>query len=747
MQKKSSTELKLATFFDDKMYQLENGNFAVREVLKSDGRREKFDVRKLAKSIILAGRDTKEFGEKIAEKIIRKAILVISSYDKKSLTSVKVRDVVEPLIASEGFFKTARYYILYKERKTKLKSLFKISEPEMTEYAKLTLIKRCSKQGGKGRYLETPAQIFWRVSRHVAKAEFNWGDEAEVEKVSKTFFEKMRNFKFICTTSALYEAGNDLSSQQLSPCFVLPIEDSISSLFKTLGEAALVHKNFGGTGFNFSRIRMKGDKARNVPNAASGPVDFLQVYSAALAKVSQGGKKHGGNMGILNVDHPDIYDFISIKDEDGNMKNFNISVGVTNEFMEAVLANKGFNLKNPRDGRVIKRIKAKKLFEDICKHAHRTGDPGMIFLDRMEEDNFTPSLGKLDATNPCGEQPLLPYETCNLSSVHLARHLIKKGDKWEMDWDDLSDTVTSLVRFLDDMIEVNFYVLPETERNVKLGNRKIGLGMIGFAETLFKMGISYGSQDGVSMAEKIGKFIKGKAAETSTDLARVRGVFPNWDISTYSGSAEKYRNCTMITIAPTGTVSMIGNTTSGIEPSFGLVYTRNSFYNEDSKNNSTKALFYVDSAFEWMLRKKGIYSESLLQKISDNGGSIQGMTEFSNEEKRVFVTTHDINPEWHVKIQAAFQKYADNSVSKTINFRNSATVEDVQKAYMMAWKMGCKGITIYRDGSKVDQVLNTGSTTKKTEKQIDACPECDGSLEHEAGCVTCRDCGWSKCII
>lgn len=613
----------------------------------------------------------------------------------------------------------------------------KPKEVVMSDNAKLALINRCSKQDAKGKSIETPADIFMRVAKHVAKAEINWGDEKEMERQTQNFFEAMASLRFVCTTSAMYEAGNDACSGQLSPCFVLKIEDSIHSIFKTLGEAALIQKNFGGTGFNFSAIRFKGDKAKNVPGAASGPVDFLQAYSAALSKIIQGAKKHGGNMGILNVDHPDIESFIKIKDEDGNMKNFNLSVGVTNAFMEAVASNKKFSLVNPRDGQVTKKVNAKELFDKICKHAWGSGDPGMIFLDRMEEDNFTPTLGKLEATNPCGEQPLLPYESCNLSSIHLANHLVKTAKGYEIDWDMLAKTVKTGVRFLDNMIEINYYVLPETEKMGKFGNRKIGLGVIGFAHVLFKLGISYNSAEAVSLADKIAKFLKRKAEEASTDLAKVRGVFPNWDISTYKGSAERYRNCTLMTIAPTGTVSMIGDTTSGIEPSFALVYKRNSFYDKDKNNNSTQTLYYIDSVFETVLRQKGLYSEKLIGKIEANGGSLEGLNEIPAEIKKVFVTTHQISPDWHVKIQAAFQKYADNAVSKTVNFANSASVEEVEKAYLLAYKLGCKGITIYRDGSKDDQVLNAHTEDK--------CPECNGKLKYEGGCTTCIDCGWSKC--
>lgn len=747
---------------------------AFKTVVKSDGAHQPFSWEKIERSVILAGKDTKAYDKNGAEKILQKVYLALSKLDKKSITTRTIRDIIEPVMAEEGYFKTARYYILFEaEKRQAERQAFKLREPKMAENARLTLVSRCSKLDHEGNPMETPAQIFWRVARHMAKSEMNWGNEHDVERVARLFFNKMVDFKFICTRSALYEAGNEHALQQLSPCFVLRVEDNIAAIFKTLGDAALIQKNYGGTGFNFSRIRFKGDKVKNIPGVASGPVDFLQVYSAALSKVMQGAKRHGGNMGVLNVTHPDIYEFISVKDVDGTMKNFNISVGVTDEFMEAVVENKKFNLINPRDGKVVKTISAKKLFRDICEHAWKTGDPGMIFLDTTERDNYTPSFGPLDATNPCGEQPLLPYESCNLSSINLARHLILEDGKWEMNWDELGETTKTVVRFLDNMIEVNSYVLPETEKMVKYGNRKIGVGMIGFAEVLFKMGLGYDSKEGVHVADKIAKFIKRKAEEMSLELAEKRGVFPNWDISTYKGTAEKYRNCTMITIAPTGTVSMIGNTTSGIEPCFALVYTRRAFYNEDSKNRSTAALYYVDPSFEAALKERGLYSPEILAKVAENHGSIQGLKEFPVDMRRTFVTTHDIAPEWHVRIQAAFQKYADNSVSKTINFANSATVEDVENAYMLAWKTGCKGITIYRDGSKDDQVLNAGSSsssksddknkdleatdgkdtiiaygaTLDIDENIKECPECKGTVAHEGGCVSCKDCGWSVCKV
>jgi ribonucleoside-diphosphate reductase alpha chain len=736
----------------------------IKIVVKTTGKKESFNWEKIETSVILAGKDTKAYGKKKAQEILKRVYLELVKVRTKTVSSQTIRDIVEPVMAEAGYFETAKYYILFKERKSQQKKEFQIWEPDISETARTTLVSRCSKHSADGETTESAGQIFWRVARHMAKAEIIWGDEHEVERAAKMFYERMANMKFICTRSALYEAGNESCIQQLSPCFVLKIEDSIPAIFKTLGDAALVQKNYGGTGFNFSSIRFKGDRVRNVPNVASGPVDFLQVYSAALSKVMQGGKRHGGNMGVLNVDHPDIYEFLRVKDIDGLMKNFNISVGVSDVFMEAVVAGKKFDLVNPRDGKKVKSVDAKKLFDEICEHAWHTGDPGMMFIDRMEEDNYTPTLGKLDATNPCGEQPLLPYESCNLSSIHLSNHLQKKNGEWEIDWEDLGATTHAIVRFLDNMIEVNTYVLPETEKMVKHGNRKIGVGMIGFGQLLYKMGIPYDSKEAVRIADKIAKFIKRNAEEASLELATKRGVFPNWDISTYKGSAEKYRNCTMITIAPTGTVSMIGDTTSGVEPYFALVYTRRSFYNEDDKNRSTKAFYYVVPELEEELKRRKLYSKKLIEKIAQNHGSVQGLNEIPKDMQKVFVTAHDIRPEGHVRIQGAFQKYADNAVSKTINFANHATIQDVKDAYMLAWKLGCKGITIYRDGSKDDQVLNTGikeSTSKKEEIKLESklkdasenllgdtiCPECKGHVVHEGGCATCRDCGWSECKI
>lgn len=731
----------------------------------------------------------------------------------------------------------------------------KIIEPELSPTARKIAEKRYLRTNMDGKVIETPGQMFWRVAHHMAKAEVNWPSSAEasegkdgvalngeaVKYWAEAFYERMVNWKFVCAGKAMFEAGNPGGTGQLSSCFVLPIEDNIRSIFKTLGDAAVVHKNNGGTGFNFSAIRPRRDKVKNVPNAASGPVDFLSAYSAALSKILQGAKRQGANIGILNADHPDIEDFITLKDEDGTIKNFNVSVGVTDGFMQAARDDKPWDIVNPRTKEVVRRVNARKLFRMIAEHAWLTGDPGLMFLTRTNRDNSTPTFGQIQATNPCGEIPLLPYESCNLTSVCLQNHVKTRNDashsrglrprvveshvrgsgvpadfsseksgsvrkSYEIDWDDLEKSVRLGVRFLDDMIEVNTYAVPEIEQMVKHGNRRIGLGVMGFAHLLVKLGIPYNSDEAVLLAEKLSKFIREHAEDESEKLAKIRGNFPNWDVSTYAGK-HLMRNCAVTMIAPTGTTAMLADTTSGIEPIFALVTKRKTFFEGDRNNRPTEEMYMVDQMFEKELKrflsehsensdhqkvrtsedqKARTFSGTPTLRLSDFSGSLSSPSVLKRISShvaehglqfidglpdwfyRVFVTAHEIAPEWHVKIQAAWQKYFDNSISKTVNFPHDATVEDVEKAYMMAWKLGCKGITMYRDGSKRDQVLNLasrdstkdeGQRTKdegKTETPsalrpgsgpADVCPECGAAVIAENGCVTCHSCGWSKCTV
>jgi len=653
----------------------------------------------------------------------------------------------------------------------------KIIEPKLTKNALEVAKKRYLRTDMDGKVVETPGEMLWRVAYHMAKPEVTWGTNGIVMETARKFYERMSSLKMVCAGKAMFEAGNPGGSGQLSSCFVLPIEDSIGKIFKTLGEAAVVHKNNGGTGFNFSKIRPHGDKVKNVPGAASGPVDFLKAYSAALSQILQGAKRQGANIGILNVDHPDIEEFIDMKDQDGTIKNFNVSVGVSDVFMKAIEEDKWWNLVNPRNGEIVKRIKAKTLFNKIAEQAWKTGDPGLMFLDTTERGNTVPNFGKLEATNPCGEIALFPYESCNLTSIDLARHLKRihtpgvKGahtpgvmiPECAIDYDDLKETVRLGVRFLDNMIEVNAYPVPEIEATVKNGNRRIGLGVMGFAHVLYRMGIPYDSNEAVKLAKELSKFIYETAAEMSSELAEVRGNFNNWDLSIYPAKGQPMRNCAVTMIAPTGTISILADTSSGIEPVFALVTKRRTFYEDDKSNHSTKELLMVDPIFQEYLENKFQFTNSNLQTNSKS--QIQNilkritegdMSELTNEEKKLFVTTHQISPEWHVKIQAAWQKYFDNSISKTVNFGHDATVEDVKETYMLAWKMGCKGVTIYRDGSKSDQVLVANSNNQApNSKQIqnsnnqtnleEICPECGGKLHKQDGCSKCIDCGYSVC--
>ncbi|MBI2310138.1 adenosylcobalamin-dependent ribonucleoside-diphosphate reductase [Candidatus Collierbacteria bacterium] len=681
-----------------------------------------------------------------------------------------------------------------------------IIEPKLSPTAIKISQKRYLRTDMSGKVIETPGEMLWRVARHMAKAEVNWnGGNGKVAEIAVAFYDRMVNFKFVCAGKAMFEAGNPGGTGQLSSCFVLPVEDNIQSIFKTLGDAAVVHKNNGGTGFNFSRIRPRGDKVKNVPNAASGPVDFLAAYSAALSKILQGAKRQGANIGILNADHPDIEDFIRLKDEDGTIKNFNISVGVTDEFMKAVQADKMWNLINPRTGEPVRKIKARKLFKMIVDHAHQTGDPGLMFLDTFNRDNPTPQIGRIEATNPCGEIGLLPYESCNLTSICLQNHIKEARSKKQetmngVDWEDLEKSVRLGVRFLDDMIEVNTYAIPEIEQMVKNGNRRIGLGVMGFSHMLVKLGIPYNSSQAEELSEKLAKFIQETAQNESMKLAKVRGNFGNWDRSIYFDK-HPMRNCATTMIAPTGTTAMLADTTSGIEPIFSLVTKRRTFFEDDRKNRPTKEIYMVDPVFEEELKR--VISEnsensesrnvrkSENQKIRSSDFPILRLSDLSETPSfpsvlkhvaeyglksieglpgwfyKIFVTTHEISPSWHVKIQAAWQKHFDNSISKTINFPHNTTVEDVEKAYILAWKLGCKGITIYRDGSKKDQVLNLAKDTMTNDQlrmtnensaiqhlplrpgsgPAAVCPECGAAVIAENGCVTCHSCGWSKCSV
>ncbi|MGE5618958.1 MAG: vitamin B12-dependent ribonucleotide reductase [Sphingomonadaceae bacterium] len=560
------------------------------------------------------------------------------------------------------------------------------------------------------RVVETPEQMCWRVALAIAKAEANWGkSEEEIRAIAAEFRDLMQGMLFFPNSPTLMNAGKD-NGLQYSACYVLPVEDSLEGIFESIKRAALIHKSGGGTGFAFSRLRSKDSTVQSTGGKASGPVSFMRVFNAATEAVKQGGTRRGANMGILRVDHPDILEFIDCK-LDGGITNFNISVAVSDSFMRAVEEDGDYGLVDPSTGKVVRTLRAREVFERIVRAAWRTGDPGLVFVDRVNAStaNPTPQLGQIEATNPCGEQPLLPNEACNLGSLNLAR-FVKAGKgragngRSPIDWKEMERVVRLAVRFLDDVIEVNPYPLPDIDQMVK-GNRRIGLGVMGWADMLIQLGIPYDSEEALRLADEVMGFIKRVGHDESAKLAAERGAFPNWPRSIYR-DGPPLRNATVTTIAPTGTISIIAGSTSGIEPLFAIAFRH---------IVGDRHLTFVNPHFERVAKERGFYSEELMEKVVRQG-TLHGLEEIPEDVRRVFVTAHEVAPEWHVRTQAAFQKHVDNGVSKTVNLPNSATVEDVADVYRMAHRLGCLGITVFRDGCKGSQVLHVGATGLAAEK-------------------------------
>lgn len=570
---------------------------------------------------------------------------------------------------------------------------------ELSKNALTVLERRYLIKNGEGVVIETVEELFHRVAGAIAASDRRYDENSDCEALADSFYGMMTNLEFLPNSPTLMNAGRPLG--QLSACFVLPVEDTMEGIFEAIKQAALIHKSGGGTGFSFSRLRPCGSAVNSTGGVASGPISFMKVFNMATEAVKQGGTRRGANMGILRVDHPDIMEFIHCKTNNKEITNFNISVGLTEKFMNAVEAGEDYELVDPHGGRVTGTLNAREVFECIVDAAWHNGEPGIIFLDRLNRDNVVPKAGEIESTNPCGEQPLLPYESCNLGSINLTKMLKEENGVYSFDWDKLKATAKKAVHFLDNVIDANKYPLKEIDFMTKQ-TRKVGLGVMGWADALLRLKIPYNSEQAVRLAETVMRAVTEAGREESRELAKIRGTFPLFQESTLDQEIPQ-RNATVTTIAPTGTLSLLASCSSGVEPIFGYVYIRNIMDGTE--------MIEVNPILREVLKERGLYSDELMKKIAKQG-SLEGIEEIPEEIRRVFVSAHEVSPEFHIRMQAAFQRHTDNAVSKTVNFCNSATREEVAEVYKLAFRLGCKGVTIYRDGSRSEQVLNIGKVKK-----------------------------------
>ncbi len=668
----------------------------ITKVRKRDGSTEQFQPEKIETAIAKALTATKKKPNGLAKKLAVQTVKELEKhFTQKIIPSVEdIQDIVEETLLKSKLANTAKAFILYRQQHKEIRE-FKTflgvrDELKLTSNAIRVLAARYLQRDENGNITETPARLFKRVAKAIAQADTL--HKGTARKTEEEFYQILSKLEFLPNTPTLMNAGLPLG--QLSACFVLPVGDSLAEIFDAVKNTAIIQQSGGGTGFSFSRIRPKGDIVKSTKGVASGPVSFMKIFDTATDVLKQGGMRRGANMGILHCTHPDIIEFITAKSKEDALQNFNISVAATDEFLKAAEKAQEYELVNPRTRKTARKINAKEVFEMIIMNAWKTGDPGMVFIDEINRKNPTMAIGTIESTNPCGEQPLHPYESCNLGSINLTKML--KNSK--LDWEKLKKTVHTAVHFLDNVIDTNKYPLQQIEEVTK-ANRRIGLGIMGFAELLINIGIPYDSEKAIQFGEKLMKFINDEARKASNRLAEERGSFPNFEKSAWKGKLKATRNATVTTIAPTGTISIIAGATSGIEPLFAVSYVRDVMEGTH--------LLEVNQSFEETARKRNFYSKQLMMKIAKTG-KVTGMKEVPKEVQRLFKTALEIKPEMHVKMQAAFQKHCDNAVSKTINLPATATLQDIRKTYLLAHKLKCKGITVYRYGSKKQQVLYIG---------------------------------------
>ncbi len=729
------------------------------KITKRDGRVVDFNQDKIITAIFKAAQAVGIADLVLAKRLADRVVAILGQRfgSTRSPAIEEIQDVVEEVLLSSGEAKIGKAYILYRQKRTELRNLKKAllqgksdEDTDLSLNALKVLEKRFLRKDTEGKLLETPSQLFRRVAANVAQAEAFYG--GDILAATERFYERMRKLEFLPNTPTLLNAGT--SVQQLVASFVLPVDDSVESIFDALKHAALIHKTGGGTGFSFSRIRPKHDLVTPGSGQSNGPIAFMRLFDAATNIIKEGGVQRGANMGILRVDHPDVLEFINIKADGKSFTNFNLSVGVTDTFMEAVLNDREYQLVNPRTKQPVTTLSARGVFDNIVALAWQRGDPGLIFLDRINQYHTLSHFGEIEATDSCGDQPLLPYESAPLGAINLLSCVTAN----DLDWNKLRELVHDAVHFLDNVIDVNKHPLPEIER-VSKNTRRIGLGIMGFADVLYHLGIPYHSEEGLAWAERIMKFIKEEALTKSIALAEQRGTFPLWNESTFAQRNLPIRHAGLLTIAPTGTVSMITDVSPSIEPNFAISYIKNVMGDTD--------LVYVNKVFSKIAKKRGFYSDQLMREIADRG-SIQHIPEVPEDIKRIFVTAQDISPEWHIRMQAAFQKYVDNAISKTINFPSDASLQDVAQGFLFAYKLGCKGLTVYRDRSLDQQVIQVAHTRKHEQNVVNQrvdeqarqssdwrpsaevsspalprCAECGATAQFSQGKGVCHVCGTS----